>query len=79
MLHVAKLLRSCWRERQSDISETFLKHLASSANSKTSEEVTAAGRSFTNTKNMIGPKMLPCGTPETTGRTSETELLTETH
>ena len=37
VLHVAKLLRSCWRERQSDISETFLKHLASSANSKTSE------------------------------------------
>ena len=35
VLHVAKLLRSCWRERQSDISETFLKHLASSANSKT--------------------------------------------
>ena len=23
---------------------------------------------------MIGPKILPCGTPETTGRTSETDV-----
>ena len=46
-------------------------HLVSSANVSTIEEETQLVRSLIKMINRRGPKMLPWGTPEVTGRTEE--------
>ena len=43
------------------------KILVSSAKHATVELVTASGKSLTYKRKSIGPKILPCGTPEHTG------------
>jgi len=44
-----------------------LKHLMSSANSN-SCDVTTDGKSLINIRKIKGPRMLPCATPEITGK-----------
>jgi hypothetical protein len=55
------------------------KHFVSSAKRYKVEEKTEDGRSFTNTRNKIGPRILPCGTPEIMGRVFEVQPLRDTH
>ena len=50
-----------------------LKHLVSFASRKVLLKRTASGRSFMYMMNNRGPKILPCGTPDSTG--SRQELL----
>ena len=45
-----------------------MKHLASSAKRSNFEYMAERGRSFINIKNSNGPRILPWGTPEKTGR-----------
>ena len=53
--------------------------MASSAKSKIFEKETDEVRSFTKIRNNSGPRILPCGTPEMTGRVGETDWPTDTH
>ena len=54
-----------------------LKHLVSSANERSFEYETAVGRSLVYTRKSKGPRILPWGTPESTGgRKLEEWLLT---
>ena len=46
-------------------------HLA--AKSKTLEKENIEGISFTKMRNNTGPRILPCGTPETTGKLGEVD------
>ena len=57
----------------------ILKHLVSSANINILDELIAEGRSFIYTRKSKGPSMLPCGTPDNTGRHLDKLLLIETH
>jgi len=45
-----------------------LKHFVSSANNNSMEDRIYSGRSLMLTKNSKGPRILPCGTPNETGR-----------
>ena len=55
------------------IEDTGMTHLASSAKRKIVKDKTDEGRSLTKTIKRSGPRMLPWGTPERTGRTLETD------
>ena len=48
-----------------------LEHLVSSTKRSNEELDTQSGRSLMYTRNRRGPRMLPCGTPERTGRNAE--------
>ena len=48
-----------------------LEHLMSSAKRSNEELDTQSSRSLMYTRNRRGPRMLPCGTPERTGRNAE--------
>ena len=48
-------------------------HLASSTKSKTLEKEKIDGKSLTKMRNRTGPRILPCGTPEITGKVEEVE------
>ena len=56
-----------------------LVHLVSSANRSVLEEVVVAGRSLMNMMNSSGPRTLPWGTSEETGRKLECWLLMVTY
>ena len=59
--------------------EMGTRHLASSANSKTFEKDSDVDRSFMKMINKSGPRILPCGTPEMTGKVFEVDCPTDTH
>ena len=71
--------KSFCRSKQSDWEETDIKHLASSAKSKTDEDERADGRSLINIRNKRGSRILPCGIPERTGSTLDLDWPTETY
>ena len=54
-------------------------HLASSAKSSTLVDNSVEGRSFMKMRNSTGPRMLPWGTPEITGRVEEVEWPIDTN
>ena len=56
-----------------------LKHFVSSANINVLDELITEGRSLINTMKSKGPSMLPCGTPDNTGKHLDRQLLIETH
>ena len=58
---------SSWSNIASVMESILRKILVSSAKHATVEFVTASGKSFTYRRKSIGPKILPCGTPEHTG------------
>ena len=53
--------------------------MASSAKSKILEKETDEVRSFTKIRNNSGPRILPCGTPEMTGRVYRRNRLANRH
>ena len=53
--HCTSLDTSSWRSKQSEIVEMGIRHLASSAKSKTKDDEMDAGRSFTKIRNKRGP------------------------
>ena len=53
--------------------EIGMMHFASSAKSKLLENKAVSGKSFTKIRKSNGPRMLPCGTPERTGKVFEVE------
>ncbi len=61
------------------MSHVCFAHLVSTAKSRTEDDKAAPCRSFTNTRNGSGPRILPWGTPETTGRRPERWLDADTH
>lgn len=76
-LHDVKRFISCCRAKQSPKSVICFKHFVSSANIYRREEETEDGKSFTKIKNRIGPRILPCGTPEMTDKVFETHAVIE--
>ena len=58
--------------------EMLRKHLVSSTNNRVSILLVHDGRSFIYIMKSIGPRMLPCGTPEMTGFDVDKELLIRT-
>ena len=65
---VQLLCRSSWRSSWSWRSEITRIILASSANKRQSELLMQLGKSLIYIRNSSGPSMLPCGTPNVTGR-----------
>ena len=64
---MSRLFRSFWSKLASWVESTVRNILVSSAKHARVELITASGRSLTYNRKSIGPKMLPCGTPEHTG------------
>ena len=62
----------------SSVDVICLKDLVSSANSN-SCDVTTDGKSLIKIRKSRGPRILPCGTPESTGEVLDRLLSTETH
>ena len=56
-----------------------LKHLVSSANINILDELIGEERSFIYTRKSKGPSILPCGTPDNTGKHLDRLLLIEIH
>ena len=54
-------------------------HLASSAKSNTLANDSAVGKSFIKIRKRTGPRMLPWGTPEITGRVEEDDWPMDTN
>ena len=78
-LQEAKSCKSVWRDCSSSCDLICLKHLVSSANSRALLQWITLGRSFMYKINRRGPRILPWGTPDTTGRRWEWELLIDTN
>ena len=78
-LQEAKLFRSFWRDCSSSDDLMCLKHLVSSAKSRALLQWIVSGRSFMYKMNRRGPRMLPWGTPDITGRRWKWTLLMDTN
>ena len=63
-------------DHSEEMEEMGIKHLTSYANI---EDDNTAGRLFTKMRNKSGPRMLPCGMPEMTGKVFETDRPTDTY
>ena len=68
MLQVWREFKSCWRRAQSWGDDIWASALQSLANTKGGKCVAEAGRSLMCRMKRRGPRMLPCSTPEVTGR-----------
>ena len=64
---------------QSRQEEIGITHFASAVKSNIIDFSRTSGRSFIKMKNSSGPSILPCGTPEITGKVLDTDWPTETH
>ena len=79
VLHLYNKFRSSCNSLLSLRLVIVLKHLVSSANTYSKDDRICSGRSLMKIKNSNGPKILPCGTPDRTGKNSECLLLILTH
>ena len=71
--HSESLERSLCKWVLTSGEEIGMMHLASSAKSKILENKAVLGRSFTKIRNSSGPRILPSGTLERTGKVLEVE------
>ena len=69
--HWTRESRSCWRYMDDEGWQMDSRSLVSSAKRYDWQNVVVLGMSFTNMRNNKGPRILPCGTPDFTGRTFE--------
>ena len=78
VFQINRLLRSCCNCCSSKGDFMCLKHFVSSAKRKASLLLIEQGKSFINMIKESGLRMLPWGTPDSTGNRSEWQLLMET-